>query len=559
MAAPIQASPLNPRSPSLDRPKIPPLPLDVLQIINSYADEKTLKNLSQASKDYKKLSLKELNKRSYEDMLGMAKLKRFDGIIEKNSILDVYQKAMKLFLEGTLSEPPVLQNPLALKQTYNALITNHIASSNALDLQRDFYSRIEKNEIQWKDIKDIYFDLQSSCLLKALEHLIPHTDDPADARGAIALYALDAQQLQLFEHLTHGHQITDSYFGDFLIAAASHGNEEIVGFALHNLGDDGADEEAWVNAIVCAAREGHEQILDNLLDYGSDEAFELPDSERGGAVVAAAKNGHLNIITKLMDNSSISKKDLGKAMLEAVKNRHQAVINYLGLFPDMLTEELLSIALIDPPKGLHLGFINHNAEVIETTLKQSSIDEELLINFTSKSAKEGDFACVKAALDQRRDCNRLTASALMFATKYGRMDIVNYILQNRDIERVFLLKAYECAAKANNLDILRLIHSKIQHPLSETLKALVLGHSSCNNNLEMCQFLLQTISFSSTEIQGALFNAIASSHPRIVEELLKTGYIKKQETLLAISMALPRDNQQILNILRAHLLAQNTQ
>lgn len=553
MAAPIQASPLNPQAPSLDRPKIPHLSLDVLQIISRYADEKTLKNLSQASKDYKKIALKELNERSYQEMEQFGKLRSSAVLTEKTSVLSVYQKTVEILTaEGIIDEPELVVSP-ELEQSLKALMTNHIAQTHASNIKTSFHISIN-DACQWKDIKDAYYRLQESCLYNALNHLIAKTENPTIARAQAANCAIEMQQPQLFWGLLFGQEIEDDYYAQFLVSASRYGYFEIAEHALENLGEEVEDEEQWIESVKLAAQGGYDEILRILLQH----PLTLSAWETGEAVVAAAKQGHLNTITRLIDNEQIFVVHVGRAIIEALKNDHKDVVKYFFSYNNISSEDLLEIVQIDSSTGLALGWSHQNPEVIQAALNQGNISERVILNFTSAAARKGAFACLKVFLDHNPDNNNLANAALRIASKNGHLEIVNYILQNRVVDHATLAHSFTYAAQANHLEILKLIKSKLNFQLSSVVTGLALGYSSCNNNLEMCQFLLQNFPFFSSEVQGSLFNAIASSHPQIVQELLKTGYIKKQETLLALSMAYPRNNPQILEILRAHFLLVNT-
>lgn len=556
MAAPIQASPLNPQAPSLDGLKIPSLPLDVLQIISSHADEKTLINLSQASKDYKKIALKELNERSYQEMEQFGKLRSSAVLTEKTSVLSVYQKTVeKLTAEEIIDEPELVVSP-ELEQSLKALMTNHIAQTYASDIKTSFNASIQENtsQSQWKDIKYAYYHLQESCLYNALNHLIANTENPTIARALAADCALEKQQPQLFWGLIFGQEIEEDYYAQFLVSACRYGYLDIVEHALENLGEEEEDVEKWVESIKLAAQGGYDEILRILLDYPLD----ITDYKTGEAVVAAAKNGHLNAITRLIDNQQILVMHIGRAIIEALKNGHKDVVKYFLRYINIAHQDLLQIAQIDSFTGLEFGWSHKNPEVIQAALNRGDISEQVILNFTSQAAKDGAFACIKVFLDHKPDNNNLSNAALLIASKNGHLDIVNYILQNRVVDEASLAHSLAYAAQANHLELLKLIKSKMNFTASPVLTGLALGYSSCNNNLDMCQFLLGNFRFSSLEIQGALFNAIGSCHPQIVQELLKTGYIKKQETLLALSMAYPKNNPQILEILKTHFQSVNT-
>lgn len=109
---------------------------------------------------------------------------------------------------------------------------------------------------------------------------------------------------------------------------AAFGNLEMVrGLLDAGVDVDGNPDTADFHPLSMAARHGHDEIVDLLLQRGADVNY---SSTRGSAIVYAAVGGSLAIVRKLLAHGALAREDcFYRTLVEALLREHTEMVELL--------------------------------------------------------------------------------------------------------------------------------------------------------------------------------------------------------------------------------------
>lgn len=239
--------------------------------------------------------------------------------------------------------------------------------------------------------------------------------------------------------------------------------------------------------IWLAAREGHEEVVQYLLDQGAE--VDVQDENFGSSLHAAAEDGSTSVVRQLLD--------------------HSANVNLTG--------------------GLHRRPLNAAAyyghiEVVQLLLqKGADIDPDEEYRYGSAlgaAARKGHDAIARLLLHNGWNVNRKSGiynGALIAAATYGHVQVVQALLE-KDPDVTIREQALEKASKNGRIDVVKKLLQQSHH-LRHRQAFL---HAASRGHDEILK-LLQVFETDQELLSMALYDASDNEHETTVALLIKFG------------------------------------
>jgi ankyrin repeat protein len=346
---------------------------------------------------------------------------------------------------------------------------------------------------------------------------VQHTD---------AVYALCVAESSIFYDDTRNTEISSKEIRrrilyDALIAVSFLGNLAMVRYLLGEGADSLATYSCYGPPLVHAARQGHNEIiqvlLENKADLNVDEHFWNGRSSNA-SLNRASRNGHLDTIKLLLDQSDVILSNEGDpifafalavlqaAIKNAAKAGHQSVIQYLMQRPELYgyvpfkNDAMLHSILLSGIRGSQKHIV------------QWMLDLGVDVN-------------MKRGHEYEENDNDLTV--LQIAALRGRAPIVQLLLDN-GVDRK--TPALSSAARNGHLDVARLL---LDYPGDVNMEHMLVGIEDFGPGL--------------TYTEPPLYEAARAGHVPMVRLLLERGKnIHVPWTCEALQAAMEQGNDDIV-------------
>ncbi|KAI0438261.1 ankyrin repeat-containing domain protein [Xylaria telfairii] len=194
----------------------------------------------------------------------------------------------------------------------------------------------------------------------------------------------------------------DANDGCMLQIAARYGQLEIVRYLLAAKVNVNAVDKLESTALIAAAKNGHSDIVKELLENGADPKINhnIGNSVRlsaiGTAIDAAAINGHVDIVKILTETHVNMDTDCGTPLTSAATFGHEDIVKIL---------------------------LQNSADVNKVTERGTAL---------SAAAGNGHLDIVKLLVDHQADVNKDTAhgTVLASAVSNGHLAVVSFLIRN---------------------------------------------------------------------------------------------------------------------------------
>ncbi|KAK6353811.1 hypothetical protein TWF730_008235 [Orbilia blumenaviensis] len=200
---------------------------------------------------------------------------------------------------------------------------------------------------------------------------------------------------------------------DALYCVSQKRRYDVVQRLLHH----GIDANGGKAAILIASSNGYYDIVELLLNNGADV-----NAGGGGALIEAVRYGHRDIVELLLNNGADVNASRGDALVEAVRKGHRDIVELLlnnGADVNASRGDALVEAVRKGHRDIVELFLNNGADV-------NAGEGGALV----EAAKEGYYNIVELFLNNDADVNAGGGGALINAAKKGYYDIVELLLNN---------------------------------------------------------------------------------------------------------------------------------
>lgn len=404
----------------------------------------------------------------------------------------------------------------ALESQYPFL---NYASTNWIEHTRNFSERRSKTWNMWKDTiftdhelvvppwKTDTMELESTTILRwaheTRHYAVIHAIDwsmtiPSDMRTRMIFDATKDNDMTLLDILLFGSKYTGKI-------------DSLQGQAV----------------LQAAARSGHLQIVERLIEAGTDVNMPAAPQEGKTALQAASENGHLEII---------------RALLTAGANVNAAAAESKGL-----------TALQGAAKSGNLRIVKL---LIESGAEINNAGARFYGRTALQAAAEhGHLKTVDMLIAAGADVNSSTTSvhrltAMQAATQNGHFDICNRLLEAGAITSVNTENLLREAAKQGHVELVKKLLGHINHHICAAALCLMAkgGHA-----LAVCTLLEAGVDMNITlsNNQTALYEAADHGRAEIVQIMVDVGadlhVLGGQGT--ALNIAKYRGHQEVVEIL----------
>lgn len=309
--------------------------------------------------------------------------------------------------------------------------------------------------------------------------------------------------------------------------------------------------------LLKAARAGHYEMVELLLEHGADPAF--PDQAGNTPLIFAAHNGHTKAVRHLLENKNKAlnvdaRNNLGSTALlsAAAKGRHEIIsllINY-GAGPDLADEKGQTPLMW----AVHAG----HQQVVEKLLKSKEIEIDAK-NRAGETAllvalKKGSQKIVELLLDYGADPNvtdRQGETFLAWASFKGHTEVVRALLksgkiQNIDAKDRWGETALSYAVSDRNLNMVQLLIEYNANPMVGGFIRRPWKWVIDHNEVEIFRHLLSSQQLAADRheenMSEVLSYAVFHQKPQIVQLLLEQGAnpnlrdIVMKDTVLGVAL-----------------------
>ncbi|KAG2503012.1 hypothetical protein JM18_009682 [Phytophthora kernoviae] len=238
-----------------------------------------------------------------------------------------------------------------------------------------------------------------------------------------------------------------------LLCAAQNGHVDVVLLLLEQGADIEKTNGKGCTALICAAQNGHEETVRNILEKGAD--IELATDDGYTPLIIAAQNDQAEVVQLLLEKGAdieIADDNGYTSLIFAAQNGHADIVNIIldsGAAIDTESNDgstaLLVATLFSQLRAVS-SLVDHGANV---DFPDSSGKTSLMV-----AAQKGDAAVMQLLLENEADVNAQAHngnSVLVFAALGGHADCIEMLLD---------LGADANAAGSNKTSALRCVIAK---------------------------------------------------------------------------------------------------
>lgn len=329
----------------------------------------------------------------------------------------------------------------------------------------------------------------------------------------VFLNAIKNNQPQVMQTILDSYSIPEHIkLRGFLFAAESNLSSCLSILLSHTDSKINADQKG--NALVCASKKGHLEIVTKLLDnFGKEISIE----SKIKALNEACLTGHADVISLLLDKcDELSITDKVEALKRALQaGQNKAALYLLNRFGNEMKKE-------DKGKTIIVASKAGNQEVLSILLAAS---EDVDIADKGEALKEAANQKTLTLLLAHcgTEINAYKGKAFESAALRGKIEIVSYLLENcsNEISAENKRTAINYAAEYENTEMLSLLFPDCDAKgFAEILK-----RSAMNNKVKTIVFLLDLYE-GNNDIDTILFRSSA------LEEAAAKGYVEIVSALL---------------------------
>jgi ankyrin repeat protein len=230
---------------------------------------------------------------------------------------------------------------------------------------------------------------------------------------------------QLVEHEDIDLNIQDKYGSTALMWASENGHKTIVQMFLldKNINVNHQDKDGST-ALILASRNGRKEIVQMLLQ---DKNVQINHHNKFGnsALVMASTGGHKEIVQILLEiqhiNANQQDQDGFTSLMWASRNGHKEIVQMLLEKKDTNVNQLGK----DGSTALMWASRNGHKEIVQILLGNVDINVNKQDNDGFKSALTSEF--------DNNEFGQIVSTALIEASKCGHIDIVQILLDHKDI------------------------------------------------------------------------------------------------------------------------------
>jgi len=278
---------------------------------------------------------------------------------------------------------------------------------------------------------------------------------------------------------------------DIFLKAAERGDYTIVKILIERGIDIESKNTKGYTALINAARNGHREIVELLLNNGANiNAWSnCRSSEDGTALISAAKNGHIGIVKLLLDRDA-ELDDI--ALIKVASKGHIEVAELL------LSKGANINALASTFSPLYSAVLNNDLEMVKLLLEHNpDIDHHDIVGYTPLilAAWRGYTEIVRLLLGHGAAIDAITKgfirntadTALSLAAHHGQLEVVKLLLYhgaNAKLQSKVGNTALMNACMEGHLDVAEelLPYSEINAKNNDGLSALECAISGSANN-----------------------------------------------------------------------------